>query len=164
MKNRGRFWAIAILAWIVFIGLDFLFHASLLKSLWQEKVDAFKSAEDLFILIPSGYLSFLLLTLLVGYAFTKIYPTKPSGRQTARFALIFGLLYAVGNALGLYSYVNIPLKHLVVYHLVYFIEIAAVVFVFYKAYYKKSLRKAIWYALLAFFVLVVVGVILQNII
>ncbi|HKK12054.1 MAG TPA: hypothetical protein VJ945_04445 [Flavobacteriaceae bacterium] len=164
MKNWRRFWATAILAWIVFIGLDFLFHASLLKSLWQEEVDAFKSPEDLFILIPSGYLSFLLLTLLTGYCFTKIYPTKPSHIQATRFTLIFGLLYTVGNLLGLYSYVNIPLKHLVIYNLVYFVEITAVVFIYYKAMYRKKLKKVIWYCLLTFFLSVFVGVVIQNII
>jgi len=31
MKSRKRFWITAILAWLIFIGIDFFFHASLLK-------------------------------------------------------------------------------------------------------------------------------------
>ena len=164
MKNQGRFWVTAILAWIVFIGIDFLFHASLLKSLWQEDIDLFKPAMDLFIFIPIGYLSFLLLTLLVGYSFTKIYPSKPNKNQAIQFALVFALLYAVSNVLGLYSYVNIPLKHLMVNNGVYFIEIASVVFVFYKATYKNTLKKFVWQTLLAFFSMVFIGIVIQNLI
>jgi len=163
MKHQRRFWGTVILAWIVFIGIDFFFHASLLKSLWQEEIDIFKPAIDLFILIPFGYLSFLLLTILVGYSFTKIYPSKPKRTQAIKFSLIFGLLYSVSNLLGLYSYLNIPIKHLAIYNLVYFIEISAVVFIFYKASYRRTLTKVIWYSLVAIFLLVFMGVIIQNI-
>ena len=97
MIKRRRFWITAILAWIVFIGIDFLFHASLLETLWQEEIELIKSAKDLFILIPVGYLSFFLLTVLVGYTFTKIYQEKPKRKEVIGFSLIFGLLFSVSN-------------------------------------------------------------------
>jgi hypothetical protein len=164
MKSRNRFWVTAILAWLVFIGIDFFFHASLLQSLWEEEIVAFKPSNDLFALVPFGYVSFLLLTILVGYCFTKMFPSKPEGKQVVKFSLIFGILYSLSNLLGLYSYVNIPIKHLVSYNLVYFIEILAIVFVFYKANYRESIKKIIWYSVLTFFMLVIVGIIIQNII
>lgn len=164
MQNNRRFWSTTILAWIVFIGIDFLFHASLLESLWKGEIDAIKPTIDLFILIPMGYGSFLLLTLLVGYAFTKIYPSKPESKQVLKFALIFGLLYSIGNLLGMYSYVNIPLKHLILFNAVYFIEISAVVFVFYKVFYRETLKKITGYVLLVFFLLVIIGITIQNIV
>ncbi len=162
MQKQGKFWGTTILAWVVFIGIDFLFHASILESLWQEEIDSIKPTTDLFILIPMGYLSFLLLTILVGFTFTKIYPSKPEGMQVVRFSLIFGLLYSLSNLFGLYSYMNIPLKQLIIHNLVYFIEISAVVFIFYKSIYRKNLNKIIRYSLLAFFLLVVIGLIIQN--
>ena len=164
MKSGKRFWTTTLLAWLVFVGIDFLFHASILKSLWQEEIDVFKSEKNLFVLIPFGYLSFLLLTLLVGYCFIKIFPTKPEGKQVLLLSLIFGGLYSASNLFGLYSYVDIPLKHLIAYNIVYFIEILAVVFVFYKASYRDTIKKIIGYSILTFFILVIVGVILQNMI
>lgn len=163
MINQRRFWSTTIIAWIVFIGIDFFFHASLLESLWQEEIASIKPEMDLFILIPVGYFSFLLLTLLVGYSFTKIFPTKPDRNQALGFLLIFGSLYSISNLLGVYSYVNIPLKQLIIMNAVYFIEISAVVFIFYKATFKKRLNRMLWYSILAFFALVFIGIIIQNI-
>ncbi len=163
MIKQRRFWSTAIIAWIVFIGIDFFFHASLLESLWQEEIEAIKPATDLFILIPIGYLSFLLLTLLVGYSFTKIYQSKPSRKEVTIFSLIFGLLYSGSNFLALFSYVDIPLKQLLIYNLVYFLEILAIVFIFYKTLYKTKIKKMVWYSILTFFVLIVLGITFQNI-
>jgi len=164
MKSRKRFLTTTLLAWLIFIGIDFFFHASLLKSLWQEDIDTFKPEMDLCILIPFGYLSFLLLTLLVGYCFIKIFPSKPGGKQALKFSLIFGGLYALSNLFGLYSYADIPLKHLIAYNVVYCIEILAVVFVFHKAIYRTTIKKMIGYSILTFFLLVIAGIIIQNII
>ena len=35
-----------ILAWLIFIGIDFLFHASLFASFWNENLAALKSLDD----------------------------------------------------------------------------------------------------------------------
>lgn len=162
MIKRRRFWITAILAWIVFIGIDFLFHASLLETLWQEEIELIKSAKDLFILIPVGYLSFFLLTVLVGYTFTKIYQEKPKRKEVIGFSLIFGLLFSVSNLLAFFAFVDIPLKHLIIYNLVYFIEISAVIFIFYKAMFRRKINKLIWYSILTFFVLILIGITIQN--
>ena len=162
MINRRRFWITAILAWIVFIGIDFLFHASLLEILWQEEIELIKPDKDLFILIPIGYLSFFLLTLLVGYAFTKIYQKKPKIKEVIGFLLIFGLLFSGSNLLGLFAYVDIPLKHLIIFNVVYFIEISAVIFIFYKAMFRRKFNKLIWYSILTFFILILIGITIQN--
>ena len=162
MINQRRFWITAILAWIVFIGIDFLFHASLLETLWQEEIEIIKSAKDLFILIPVGYLSFFLLTVLVGYAFTKIYQEKPKSKEVIGFSLIFGLLFSGSNLLAFFALVDIPLKSLIIYNLVYFIEISAVIFIFYKAMFRRKINKLIWYSFLIFFVLILIGITIQN--
>jgi len=162
MINRRRFWITTILAWMVFIGIDFLFHASLLERLWQEEIEIIKSAKDLFILIPVGYLSFFLLTVLVGYAFTKIYQKKPKSKEVIGFVMIFGLLFSGSNLLALFAYVDIPLKNLIIYNVVYFIEISSVIFIFYKAMFRRKINKLIWYSILTFFVLVVIAIVIQN--
>ena len=147
MIKHRRFWSTTIIAWIVFIGIDFFFHASLLESLWQEEIEAIKPAIDLFILIPIGYLSFLLLTLLVGYSFTKIYQSKPSRKEVTVFSLIFGFLFSGSNFLAFIGFVNIPLKNVLIYNLIYFIEISAIVFIFYKTLYNTKIKKMVWYSI-----------------
>jgi predicted permease len=151
-------------AWLIFIGIDFLFHASILESLWKEEIAAFKPQIDLFLLIPIGYLSFLLLTILVGYVFSRIFMDKPSLKEAAMFGLTFGLLYAIGNMLALYSFVNIPVTQLVVFHLIYIIEIWAVVYICYLSKSGWSNKKLLGRAFMFFFGSVVLGIVIQNLI
>ena len=66
MLNARRFVLTTLLAWLVFLVLDFLAHAVLLDSFWAQNMPALKSQDDLFRLIPLGYLSFLILTILFG--------------------------------------------------------------------------------------------------
>jgi len=162
MIKQRRFWITAVLAWIVFIGIDFLFHASLLEKMWQEEVKSIKPDIDLFILIPVGYSSFFLLTVLVGYAFTKIYQEKPRSNEVIGFSLIFCFLFTGSNLLAFLGFVDIPLKQVVIYNVVYFIEISAVIFIFYKAMFRKKINRIIWYSILTFFVLFLIGITIQN--
>ncbi len=148
-------------AWLVFIGIDFFFHASLLKPLWEEPVAAIKPLEELACLIPAGYGSFLLLTALVGYLFSHIYGEKPPGREALRFGLIFGLLFSVANALGLYSYVAIPVKQLVAFNLVYLVEILAVTGVFYRAAGMQNGWRILRFGFLIFLGFVLAGIAVQ---
>lgn len=152
-----------LMAWILFIGVDFLFHASIFASLWKEDIATFKSLENLALLIPVGYLSFLLLTILVAYVFFKVHIEKPTIRQVLIFSLIFGSLYSLSNLLGSYSYIAIPLKQLVLFNLVYFIEIIVVSFTLYYVRFTRRFKRTIGLTITIFFSLVIVGVVIQNI-
>ena len=163
IPKQRKFWNTTFLAWILFIGIDFLFHASLLRSFWNEDVVAFKSLVDLFVLIPAGYLSFLLLTLLFGYVFCRIYTTKPFNSEVVRFSILVSFLFSASNFFGQFSYLNIPLKHLLLFNLVYFIEIFIVIFFFYKAMFAEKYSKITRYTLIIFFLLILIGIIIQNI-
>jgi hypothetical protein len=158
-----RYVTAVLMAWMLFIGVDFLFHASIFASLWKEDIATFKSLENLALLIPIGYLSFLLLTILVAYVFFKIHNRKPTMKQVVTFSLIFGSLYSLSNLLGSYSYIEIPLKHLLLFNLVYFIEIIVVSFTLYLVMYTNKFKKTIWLSIITFFALVMVGVVIQNI-
>jgi hypothetical protein len=161
--NQKRFWISTLLAWLVFIGIDFLIHASLLENLWKQEVSAIKSLEDLAILIPGGYLSFLLLTILIGFVFIKIFPKKETFKSALRFGVIFGLLFSLSNLLGLFSYVRLPLDLLIFTNMVYFIEIVAVVLVYNGFLYPEKIKNKVWKPITLFFILVIIGVIIQNI-
>ncbi|MFC2168183.1 hypothetical protein ACFLRW_04290 [Acidobacteriota bacterium] len=161
--NNKRFWLSTLLAWLVFIGIDFLIHASLLENLWKKEVSAIKSLSDLAILIPGGYLSFLLLTLLIGFVFVKIFPKQETFRSALKFGVIFGFLFSLSNLMGLFSYIRLPLVHLVFTNMGYFIEIIAVVLVYNSLLYPEKIKNKIWKTAALFFILVIIGVIIQNV-
>lgn len=162
MLSGKRFWTSTTLAWVLFIGIDFLFHASLLKSLWEEDIAAIKPLDELFVLIPTGYLSFFLLTLLATYVFYRIFPEKPSRSEAVVFSLIFAALFALSNFFAFYSFLSLPLKHLLAFNLVYFIEVFTVLIFFSVSMYTKNISRVVIYTIITFFILLITGFILQN--
>ncbi len=151
-----------LLSWMIFIGIDFLFHASLLSTFWDQDIPALKPLGELAALIPLGYLSFLLLTALIGYVFFLKFKTKPETRRVFQFGLVFASLFSLSNFLGLFSYVTLPLKHLVAFNFVYFIEIFVVTFTLYYIAFADSLKKSVLYSMLIFVGLIICGIIIQN--
>ena len=162
MKMK-RYVIAIIMAYIVFIGIDFLFHAGIFASIWKEDIAGFKSTKDLTNLIPIGYISFLLLTMLIGYLFFKIFKIKPPIIEAFKFGLIFGILFSLSNFLGLFSYIAIPLKQLIFVNLVSFIEIIFVTLSLYFTFFAINLKRVIWYTILCFILLLTSGILIQNI-
>ena len=151
------------IAWLLFIGVDFLFHAALLQSFWNEDLAALKSLEDLWLLIPAGYVSFLILTILIFFVYVRIFKTKPKLSESLVFGIVFGLLFSLSNLLGLYSYISLPIKHVILFNLVYFIEIVVVVITFHKILFSEKRNRMIWMGILYFFLLLILGIVIQNI-
>ncbi len=150
-------------AWLVFLGIDFLFHAGILESLWMEEVAALKPVNELAALIPVGYLSFFLLTTLIGYTLTRISPGAPlQTKQAIVYGLTFGALFSGSNLLGLYSYAEIPLRHLVVFNLVYWIEIVAASVVISIGLGARSRRRVMGFSVLCLVTGVLLGLVFQN--
>ncbi len=162
MSNKKRLSSI-FLSWLIFIGIDFLFHASLFKDFWNANLPALKSLNELALLIPAGYFSFLLLTVLVGYTFFMIFKTKPSIQQVLQFGIIFSLLFSVSNILGLFSYIDLPLEQLLVFNLVYFVELVIVALSLYYIGFIWTLKKSIFYSISIFFSLIIIGIVIQNV-
>ncbi|MFO7979728.1 MAG: hypothetical protein R6V00_02705 [Candidatus Aminicenantes bacterium] len=161
MKTK-EFWITVFSAWMVFIGIDFLFHASLFETLWQGEIAAFKSQLDLFLLIPAGYGSFLLLTILAGWVFGLAFSKQPDRKRYLKTSLIFSSLFAASHFLALYSFIKAPLKHLLLFSAVYFIELFAVMTVFYRAVNTQRIHRVIVGSLSLFVALLIVGIVIQN--
>lgn len=153
-----------VIGWIIFIGVDFVFHASILAHMWEEDIESIHSLEKLALMIPLGYLSFLLLTTLIGYTFFRIFKVKPQLKAVLNFALVFSVLYSLSNFTGIISYINIPLTHAIIFNLVYFVEIFVVTISIYLTAFTTNLKKTVWISIGVFLLLVVVGIIIQNII
>ena len=151
------------LAWVVMIGIDFLFHASLFASFWKEDLPALKSLNDLALLIPAGYLSFFFLTVLIGYVHFLVFKTPPVRKKVVGFGFVFALLFSLSNFLGLYSYIDLPLKQLILFNAVYFVEIVAVCLCLYYFSGLRHWKKALMHTVFIFLGLVIIGIIIQNI-
>ena len=81
----SRLMAIALLAWIAMVGLDFFLHAGLLARLYTEPGPFLLPPSRACALVPLGYLSFLLLALLI------LWLARRLGIHGARAGLVFGL-------------------------------------------------------------------------
>jgi len=84
-QRLSRLLAVAVLAWIAMIGVDFFLHAGLLARLYTEPSPFLLPPSRAFSLIPLGYLSFLLLALLL------LWLARRMGIHGARAGFVFGL-------------------------------------------------------------------------
>ncbi|MCB0657010.1 MAG: hypothetical protein KDC57_12785 [Saprospiraceae bacterium] len=154
---------IIFFAWLIWIGIDFLFHASLLQSFWNASIAAFKKPNELFSLIPYGYLSFLLLTVFLYLLVSKIREKNPTPNYLIYLAVISGLLLSGSNFFAQYSYLNIPPVTLLIFNAVYFIEIVVSVYVIGRGIEQYHLKQYGWRVFLAFILMIITGLIIQNI-
>ena len=163
MLNKGRFFLTAFFALLVFLVLDFLAHAVLLNSFWEQGLPALRPKGELFHLIPFGYLSFLTLTLLLGWLYMRIFETNGNAKKGLAFGTFCGGMLAVSIFLGWYSFLNLPPLFLLLASFVYFVEISGVGFVFGYLMHPASIKKRVW-VLMSFVVCgLILGIVLQNI-
>ncbi|MDX1435890.1 MAG: hypothetical protein R3335_03705 [Anaerolineales bacterium] len=98
---------LALLGWLAMIGFDFFLHGGLLESVYSQPSPFLVSAERAFLLIPVGYVSFLLMAALLTWLMARLRMT--GWRQGGRFGLIVGGLTWGALILGLVSISTIPL-------------------------------------------------------
>ena len=92
---------LTFIAWLSMLGFDFLLHAGLLAELYLQPSPFLLPPLTAFTLIPVGYLSFLLLAVLLVWLMIRL---KLAGwRQGARFGLELGGLTWGAFVLGLLS-------------------------------------------------------------
>jgi hypothetical protein len=99
--SKRRIAGAVFLSWLAVLGLDFLLHAGILARLYQEPSPFLLSPEQAFKLIPLGYLSFLLVSVLIVWLLLRI---KIQGRRAGLiFGLKLGALLGGASILGLLS-------------------------------------------------------------
>jgi hypothetical protein len=163
MVNKGRFVLTTIFAWLVFLALDFLAHAVLLNSFWAQDYQALKTKDELFRLIPFGYLSFLILTILLGWLYARLYKSDGDVKKGLAFGVFAGGLFALSNFFGWYSFLNLPPLLLLLTSLGYFVEISAIGLVFGYLLHAASIKKRIWIIVSIIVFGFFLGIVLQNI-
>jgi len=96
-----RLVGIVLLSWLSVIGFDFLLHASLLAPLYAKPSPFLLPPDRAFFLIPLGYLSFLISTVMLVWLFGRLgINTWPEG---CIFGLKLGALIWGSLVLGLLS-------------------------------------------------------------
>ena len=101
--KRTMKWRVGLIfiSWLSMIGFDLFLHAGLLARLYTKPSPFLLSADQAFLRIPLGYLSFLILTIvLVWFMETRNVVGWKSGLL---FGLKFGALLWLASTLGLYS-------------------------------------------------------------
>ncbi len=97
----SRIIGLGALGWISMLGIDFFLHAGLLANLYAQSSPFLLPPEDAFRLIPIGYLSFLLLDVLILWLMIRL---EIAGWQRGlSFGLIIGGLIWGAMTLGLLS-------------------------------------------------------------
>jgi hypothetical protein len=92
---------LTFIAWLAMVGFDFLLHAGLLAGLYLQPSPFLLPQTTAFALIPVGYLSFLLLAILLVWLMIRL--KLAGGRQGALFGLELGGLIWGAFVLGLLS-------------------------------------------------------------
>jgi hypothetical protein len=92
---------LTFIAWLSMLGFDFLLHAGLLAALYLQPSPFLLSPAAAFALIPAGYLSFLLLAVLLVWLMIRL--NLAGWRQGALFGLELGGLAWGAFILGLLS-------------------------------------------------------------
>lgn len=99
--TKRHLFLLTLIAWLSMLGVDFLLHAGLLAGLYLQPGPFLLPPLTAFTLIPVGYLSFLLLAVLLIWLMTRL---KLAGwRQGALFGLELGGLTWGAFMLGLLS-------------------------------------------------------------
>lgn len=161
--NKTRFAVTVFASWLVFLMIDFLSHATLLKSFWDREYSALRSLDELFLLIPFGYGGFLLLTVLAGWVYVRLYGVGGNVKKGVFFGVIFGGLFALSTFFTWYSAFDLPLLFNFLISLVYFIEIFGVSLVFGYLYHPRLIKKRFGLVLAAVFLGLAIGVAIQNV-
>ncbi len=92
---------LGVLAWISMLGIDFFLHGGLLARLYAQPSPFLLPLEDAFRLIPLGYLSILLLSVLILWLMVGL--KIATWKRGLSFGLVIGALYGGTMALGLLS-------------------------------------------------------------
>jgi hypothetical protein len=98
---------LTLISWLSMLGFDLFLHGGLLAGLYAQPHPFLLSPERSFALIPLGYLSFLLLAVLLVWLMVRL--DIRDWRQGVIFALKLGFLAWGSLSLGLLSISTIPL-------------------------------------------------------
>ena len=156
----SRIIGLGAMGWITMLGIDFFLHASLLAKLYAQPSPFLLPPEDAFRLIPIGYLSFLLLDVLILWLMIKL---EIAGWQHGlSFGLKLGGLIWGAMALGLLSISTASLSLMLGWFAGQSVELGVAGAVIGSGLSGTPLRKILVRMIVLILVLVVATIIMQN--
>ena len=161
MDSPKRILAVGFLSWLTMIGVDFLIHGGLLAHLYSQSSPFLLPPLEAFRKIPIGYLSFLLIAVLLLWLMARI--GVAGWRDGMVFGLQLGLLTWGAVLLGLVSISSAPINLMIGWWLGQSIELGVAGAVAGHGLESERLRNLALGVIGFIFVLVLITVVLQNI-
>ncbi len=161
VKHPRHLVKIGLLAWLAVIGFDLFLHAGVLASLYSEPSPFLLPPEEAFRLIPLGYLSFLVLIVLLIWLMPRLSIVGWKGGLV--FGLIVGAIIWGALSLGLLSISTASPILLLGWFLGQTAELGIAGMVLGSGFATERLRPLLVKVTIFFVVTVTLGIILQNI-
>ena len=161
VKHTGHLVKIGLLAWLAVIGFDLFLHAGVLASLYSEPSPFLIPPEEAFRFIPLGYLSFLVLIVLLVWLMPRLSIVGWKGGLV--FGLIIGAIIWGALSLGLLSISTASPILLLGWFLGQTVELGIAGMVLGSGLATDRLRSLLVKVVVFFVVTVVLAIILQNI-
>jgi hypothetical protein len=161
VKPFGYLIKIVLLALLVVIGFDFFLHGGVLARFYSEPSNFLLPPQEAFRLIPLGYIAFLLLIVLLIWLMLRL--GIVGWRPGLFFGLKVGILIASASALGLISILMVSPILVIAWSLGQVVELGIAGMVLGSGLAIDRLRSLLAKVVVFFIVMVVLGIILQNI-
>lgn len=158
--TRQRLVGIVILAWIAIIGFDFLLHGGVLAGLYIQPSPFLLSPNEAFLLIPLGYLSFLIFEVFIVWLMIQLNIT--GWKDGMFFGLKVGAFMWGAMCLGLLSISTASVELLAGWFLGQTVEAGIGGLVAGLGFARNKLGRLALYVLLFFLIMIVITVILQS--
>ena len=160
-KSIGHLVKIGLLAFVATIGFDLFLHAGILNPLYSGANSFLLAPEESFRRIPFGYLSFAILTVLLLWLMSRL--QIQGWRRGLFFGLVFGVLVWGSLVLGLFSISTASPTLLTGWFLGQTAELGIGGIVIGSGLATERLRPLLIKVLVFFVVVVVLGIVIQNI-
>ena len=104
----------AVGAWLTYLPLDFLLHASFLAKWWHATEASWLPPLELARRIPIAYCAFGLYSAGLSWLLVAVHGRRPGIVTGLRFGTLVGALFGLSSTLGMYSLLPIPTSFLLV--------------------------------------------------
>ncbi len=152
---------IVLLSWLAMIAWDFFLHGGLLAGFYVADSDFLLAPLEAFQRIPLGYVSFLLLALLLNWLLPYFEISGP--KASFVFGLKIGAFIWGALLLGLYSISTIQLSTALAWFVGQSFEMGVGAYVIFLGSRAESLKKLTWQTIAFFLLAIVITLIMQNI-
>ena len=90
--NLARVAIAAVVAWVVYLGISFVVHTTLLNDLYQEHAGAMRPEADQNAILPIGFIFALVGFFAFAYTYAKGYEGGRGAQEGLRFGVLVGIL------------------------------------------------------------------------